>query len=307
MRSFRGLTMGLLSGISFGLIPLFCLPLLDAGMPYISVLFFRFVIASAALAVVIVCRGGTLNITRSEAVSILPLGAMYAVSSIFLLWGYTYIAASIATPIHFLYPVIVASVMGSFFGERITFRTLFAVAMALAGVFVLSMDKPGGGYVSLWGITIVVISAIAYALYIVAVRHSKASNIDPLKLAFYVMLIACAIIYVWALISNGGVGVIASWWNFLLLLGLAIVPTVVSNLALMDAVRLIGSTSSAILGAMEPLTAVAIGTLIFGEPFTGDLLGGVILIIAAVTIVILGGRMKRAWDKMTRKFSTFER
>lgn len=305
MRSFRGLTMGLLSGISFGLIPLFCLPLLDEGMPYISVLFFRFVIASAALAVVIVCRGGTLKITRSEAVSILPLGAMYAVSSIFLLWGYTYVAASIATPIHFLYPVIVASVMGAFFGERITFRTLFAVAMALAGVFVLSMDKPHGGHISLWGITIVVISAIAYALYIVSVRHSRAAKMDTLKLTFYVMLIACAIIYVWALILSGGVGVITSWWNFLLLLGLAIVPTVVSNLALMDAVRLIGSTSSAILGAMEPLTAVAIGTLIFGEPFNGELLGGVLLIIAAVAIVILGGTMKRWGSIVLRKISTF--
>lgn len=290
--------MGLLSGVSFGLIPLFSLPLLNSGMPYISVLFYRFVLAALSLGILVVARGGTLKIDKTEAISIAPLSVLYAASAIFLLWGYTFVAASVATPIHFLYPVIVAFIMGAFLGEKITFRTLFAIVIALLGVFLLSSDKPDGNSMSAVGIVIVVISAVAYALYIVVVRHSKASKMEPLKLTFYVMAVASIIIYLWALFTDEGVVVLDSLWDFAILCGLAIVPTVVSNLALLDAVRHIGSTATAILGAMEPLTAVAIGVLVFAEPFSENLMGGIVLIIAAVSIVILGGTVKSTGKKV---------
>lgn len=301
MSNFKGLTFGLISGVSFGLIPLFSLPLLHGGMPYISVLFYRFIFAATALGLVILARKGSLKISLAEFLAILPLSLLYAVSSIFLLWGYTFVAASVATPIHFLYPVMVAFIMGIFFGEKITFRTLFAIAIALVGVLLLSSDKPNGQQMSLAGIAIVVISAVGYALYIVAVRHSRAAKMDNLKLTFYVMLLTSIPVYIWAVISSGGVGELSSWTNVWLLIGLALFPTVAANLALLSAVRYIGSTATAILGAMEPLTAVAIGVFVFAEPLTENLVGGVLLIIAAVAIVILGSILK-SWGKKVANF-----
>ena len=71
------------------------------------------------------------------------------------------------------------------------------------------------------------------------------------------------------------------------ILMLAILPTVGSNLALVYAIKNIGSTLTAILGAMEPLTALSIGILVFAEPLTPTIALGFILIISAVSLIIL--------------------
>ena len=68
---------------------------------------------------------------------------------------------------------------------------------------------------------------------------------------------------------------------------LALIPTVVSNLALVRAVKSIGSTLTSVLGAMEPVTAVCVGIFLFGEAFTTSIGVGIALIIVAVMVIIL--------------------
>ena len=80
---------------------------------------------------------------------------------------------------------------------------------------------------------------------------------------------------------------ISEWHTAGNLILLALIPTVVSNLALVRAVKSIGSTLTSVLGAMEPVTAVCVGILIFGEPFTQSIALGIGLIISAVTVIIL--------------------
>ena len=55
---------------------------------------------------------------------------------------------------------------------------------------------------------------------------------------------------------------------------LALIPTVVSLVLMTVAVHAIGSTPTAVMGALEPLTAVVIGVTIFGELFTARLAAG---------------------------------
>ena len=71
------------------------------------------------------------------------------------------------------------------------------------------------------------------------------------------------------------------------LLMLAIIPTVVSNLTLVEAIKYIGATQTSVLGAMEPVTAVIVGITVFGESFSLTIAAGILLIISAVTIIIL--------------------
>ena len=71
------------------------------------------------------------------------------------------------------------------------------------------------------------------------------------------------------------------------LLLLAIIPTIVSNLSLIEAIKYIGATQTSVLGAMEPVTAVIVGIAVFGEAFTFTIAVGIVLIISAVTIIIL--------------------
>ena len=54
-----------------------------------------------------------------------------------------------------------------------------------------------------------------------------------------------------------------------------------------DRIKRIGPTLTSIFGALEPLTAVVIGVAVFGEPFTAQGAAGILLIVAAVSVVVL--------------------
>ena len=108
---------------------------------------------------------------------------------------------------------------------------------------------------------------------------SRAGRLDPLIVAFYVLTFSAAVFLVYAL-STSGIAVVHTWhiWRNLLLL--ALLPTVL-------AIKHIGSTMTSILGSMEPLTAVLVGVVHFGEGFDLDSTAGLILVVTAVIIVIL--------------------
>ena len=81
-----------------------------------------------------------------------------------------------------------------------------------------------------------------------------------------------------------GIDSAADWGN---LLGLAIAPTMISLLTLAIATRYIGPTKTAVLGVFEPLTAILIGKLLFGEPLTARMALGIAICVAAVIFMIL--------------------
>lgn len=76
----------------------------------------------------------------------------------------------------------------------------------------------------------------------------------------------------------------AAWGN---LIGLAILPTIVSTATLAIATRNIGATKASVLGVFEPITAILVGTLVFGEALTINLVVGILIAIVAVTFMII--------------------
>ena len=175
--------------------------------------------------------------------------------------------------------------MSIIYHERLSAIIITAIILAISGVASLSISDTEQG-IDLTGIGIVLISAISYALYIVRVNKSKVRNMNGTKLTFYVLMIGSLIFLLNAQLK-GGVQSIPDGKAFMNILMLAILPTVVSNLALVYAIKNIGSTLTAILGAMEPLTALSIGILVFAEPLTPTIALGFILIISAVSLIIL--------------------
>lgn len=277
---------GVLSGASFGLIPLFTLPLLAAGLADDSILFYRFAVGALAAGLVLAVRGKRLLFRPKYSLRLVVLGLMYMASSWLLLWGYDYTTAGVATTIHFLYPVCVVLIMGLVFSERVSKITIGAVLLAVVGVAMLS-GSDGGGSLSWVGLVIVVLSAMAYALYIIALKKINLGGISGMELTFYVLLVTALAFLTKAYTVGDGLALLrgVDQWGNVVLLGL--VPTVVSNFALVRSVALIGSTPTSILGALEPLTAVAVGVWGFGEPFGVASAVGVILVVGAVGAVVM--------------------
>ncbi len=281
----KGFIYGIITSVTFGLIPLFTLPLMQKGMCSDSILLYRFTAATAALGIMLLIRKESFRIPLRDVPLILILSLFYTASSLFLLYGYEVMGAGVATTIHFTYPIFVTMLMLMLFREKTTLTVWIAVLLAVAGVARLSLR---GGELTLdpAGVAVVLLSAVGYASYIIAVNKSRLREMHSRKLAFYVFLFTTLIFAVktgWQE-SLQPLPDAVSAVNIVLL---AVAPTVISNITLLLAVRHIGGTLTSILGALEPVTAVCIGALVFGEAFTAGEATGILLILIAVVLIIL--------------------
>ena len=285
MNNPKGIAYAALSSSTFGLAPLFTVTLLRDGFSPFEVLTYRWGVASAALLLFGLATGRRLRIARRDFGVVFLLSLFRAGCSLSLVFAYANIATGVASTIHFLYPLAVALAMTLFFRERSSVWIVIAVFISLVGVALLAWgdagnNDPGRGLIYA-GTTV-----FTYAVYIIGVMKSRAGRLDPLIVAFYVLTFSAAVFLVYAL-STSGIAVVHTWhiWRNLLLL--ALLPTVLSNLTLVLAIKHIGSTMTSILGSMEPLTAVLVGVVHFGEGFDLDSAAGLILVVTAVIIVIL--------------------
>ncbi|MEL5892030.1 DMT family transporter [Bacteroides sp. GD17] len=286
MNKINGFLYGLLSSASFGLIPLFTIPAMHQGMDFWSILLYRFLFAMLALAGILLLDKQSFRIRRKEILPLLLLASLYDTSAVFLFWGYKFMASGVATTIHFMYPVLTTLIMMIFFREKKSFWRMGAIVLAVSGVFFLSQGDTTGT-ITWFGIFIVLLSALGYALYLVTVSQLKKLEMKGLKMTFYVFLFGGMLLFIGIQASGIGLQAIPDRVTLGNLVMLALVPTVISNLALVRAIKNIGSTLTSVLGAMEPVTAVGVGILVFGEPFTNSIAIGILLIISAVTVIIL--------------------
>ncbi len=299
MNRFKGIFFGMATSVTFGLIPLFTLPLIGKGMEYDSILFYRFLFASIALGAVMLVKKESFRIEAGDLPVFILLSVFYTFSSLFLLCGYGYMGAGVATTLHFTYPVFVSLLMFLLFREKTSWLTWIAIALAVCGVALLSLPSSGVSP-DLKGIVIVLLSAVAYGSYIVGVNKSKVRNMNSRKLAFYVFVFT-TVIFAIKDFAAGTLQLPPDPVAVADLVLLAVLPTVVSNITLVLAVQNIGGTMTSVLGALEPLTAVCIGVLVFGEDFTFREASGIFLVLAAVTVIILTGTVRKTVSKVFRK------
>lgn len=282
-----GTIAALLAAICYGFIPFFTLPIKQGEpsdfMSDPSILFYRFGFAALVIGLVMLVRRQDFKVTRGELVTLIYLSFISDGSALFLIDGYNYMSSGVATTLHFMYPVVTALLMMTFYHEARRLSTIFAIIMSVAGVGVLCWDPTG--HTSLQGIIIVLISAVCYALYLIRVNRSRAAHMDSLKLVFYILFIGALIFLAEALRQNS-FQPISSSLQFGNLVALALICTIVTNVCLVVSVKSIGSTMTAVIGALEPLTAVVVGCLVFHEAFTWQVLTGILLIIPAVVIII---------------------
>ncbi|MCC8094795.1 MAG: DMT family transporter [Tannerellaceae bacterium] len=291
----KGFLYALLTSVTFGLIPLFTLPLMAKGIGYDSILFYRFTMAALVLVIIMFFKKESFQVKRGEIPFLILLGIFYTISALFLFWGYTVMSAGIATTLHFTYPVFVTLLMVLFFREKASATTNLAILAAIDGVASLSIDS-SDTQISLTGILLVLLSAVGYALYIVTVNKSQLRTMSGRKLTLYAFMVSAALFLIKAGFHEG-IQSLPDQASLLNVLLLAILPTVVSNIALIQAVRYLGGTLTSIMGAMEPVTAVCVGVVMFNEPLTFNLIVGILLIIGAVLLIILSKTLAGLFKK----------
>ena len=178
----RGYVLGAIAAASYGLNPLFALPLYGAGLGVDSVLFYRYVLAVGMLGALMLFRRQSFALRRRDVLPLAAMGVLFSVSSLLLFESYNLMDAGIASTILFVYPVMVAVIMAVGFRERVTAATVVSIALACGGISLLYKGGDGAT-LNLAGVVLVFLSALSYAVWIVAVNRSSLK--DPL---FYIRL-----------------------------------------------------------------------------------------------------------------------
>ncbi len=293
----KGSICGLVAAITYGLNPLGALNLYQDGINVDSVMFYRYGLALLILAGIMVGQKKSFKIGRRELLICLFLGAVLAVASITLFTSFYYMDAGVACTLLFVYPVMVAVIMAVFFKEKITLITTVSILTALAGIGLL-YHSGDGLVLSTAGVLLVMVSALTYAIYMVTINKSGI-YLPAVTLTFFVMLFGILTITLHSCLREEYhlqlLTTVAQWkWALML----AVVPTVISLVMMVVAVENIGSTPTAVMGALEPVTAVIIGVTIFSESFSLRIASGIMLILMAVSLIIVE---KPITSKLARK------
>lgn len=301
----KGYILGTVAAATYGMNPLFALPLYNGGMNPESVLFFRYLMAIPILALMIHARGRSFRVNRREALTLIGMGLLVAVSSLTLFQSYNFMEAGIASTILFVYPIMVALIMSLIFKEKLSLQTGICLLMALGGIAMLY--KGGDGTtLSLTGTILALLSALTYAIYIVGINQSTLKNTATLTVTFYVLVFGVSL-FIIRLLTGVELTIPSKWYLWANLLALAIFPTAISFLCTTSAIQYIGSTPTAILGALEPVTAIIFGITVFGERLTPREAMGIALILIAVTFVIAGGSITLYMTRFRKMFPKLPR
>ncbi len=301
MNKFKGFLYGIVASSTFGLLPLFTLPVMGEGLTTFSILSYRMLFASILVAVLMLIGRVSFATNLKELRWFAVLGFLYYGSAALLFQAYGGMASGLATTLHFMYPVSVTVIMALVYKQRPSVVTICAIILSLVGVALLCLRESSTGVSSLLSIFLVLLSGVCYAVYLVLVSTVKRINQqNSQKLTFYVLMFSGAF-FMLSTLQGGGLQIIPSASAGINLLLMATLPTLLSNLALVRSVKNIGSTLTSVLGAMEPLTAIIVGILVFDESLRGLMVVGIILILVSVSLIVLSPLLdKRIAERLQR-------
>lgn len=286
-KTIRGSICGVVAAISYGTNPLGALNLYAEGMNPNSVMFYRYGLAVVILALIMLFRRKSFAVSWHEFRILAALGLLMAASSLTLYSSFNFMDAGIASTLLFVYPVMVAVMMAALFKEKVTTVTALSIMLALGGIALLYQGGDGA-VLSTVGVILVMISSLTYAVYIIIVNKSSL-RLSSVKLTFHVLLVGSLFIVAYSFVGeNTQIEPLTTPSMLIYALVLALFPTVISLILMVIAVHDVGSTPTAVMGALEPITAVCIGVLVFGEQFTMRLATGILLILTAVILIIVG-------------------
>lgn len=199
--------------------------------------------------------------------------------------GLQYVSASLERLILYLNPTLVLALSVLLFGQTVTWRRLAALAVSYAGVLlVFGHELTLSGPQTALGAALVFGSAVSYAVYLVA-SGAEVKKLGALRLTGWASSVACALCLLQFLalrpLSAAAVAEPVLWLSLLNALACTVAPV----LLVMLAIERIGATLTAQTGMIGPLSTIAMGVLILGEPFNGWILAGTALVLVGIWLL----------------------
>lgn len=253
-------------------------------LPSMGIAFLRAVTASAFLGVLGIWM---LNKDSKTAIknNIKPLmitGLAMGFNWLLLFQAYKYTTISNATLSYYFAPVFIAVLSPLVLGEKFTAKKISSVFAAMLGLYLIlssqSAQPATTGYNHLLGIAYGLGGAAFYAIIILTSKRMKGISGFETSL---VQLAIAAIVMLPVTLINVGAGTILSMdkTSWLLILTLGIVHTGIAYANYFSAIRDIDGQSIAVLSYIDPISAVVLASVVFGEVMsTQQILGGLLIL-----------------------------
>ena len=280
-----GLLLAALAAIFFGLSSITAkLASTGAGGNGISIAFYRNLSVLPVLAAILKIKGYGFGVTRRQLVALLFIGMTCGGLTAMLLYlSFEYISVGLTLCLHFMYPALVALFYAVFYKQKLTKIQGAALLLAVIGIWVMMF---GGLEASPVGLTLALLSSVAYSAYLIITDRSGIRELTGFKIAFYNTLFGTVFLFIFGKALGFSFGECNKpGWIWLFLTGLMVVC--IGNVMTPEAVKRIGPTVTGILGILEPITSLVCSILLLGEPLTPrTLLGGILVLASAFLITI---------------------
>lgn len=283
MKRTHGIIYALLSSAAFGLMPIFAKIAYSNSSNPLTVLSLRFLCAALILFIYFIITGVNFQLSRRQTVRLILVGVLgYTSTGITLFFSYSYISVGLATTMHFIYPALVIVLNYVFYKEPFTKQNVAALLISVIGVYILIGTKVES--IHPVGTALALLSGVTYAASVIGMNHPELKELDNRVTVFYFSLSSgCTLILLTILTNNFSLKLNISY--VLSIVGISFISTIVSIVLFIKALKIIGSTSTSILGTFEPIVSIIMGILLFGENITIQIILGTILILSSVMLL----------------------
>jgi drug/metabolite transporter (DMT)-like permease len=209
----------------------------------------------------------------------------YYLASWFDFSGLKYIPASIERVILFTYPTLVVIFSCLFFRKKISRKTIYALIICYAGILIIAVEpRFFSGENFALGATLIFLSSITYALYLVfsgeLSQKLGSVNANALGMIFSSLFVFLHMGFL-SDESITGLPLTIYLYGF----AIAIISTVIPTFLMMEGIRLLGANRASIIGSLGPVSTIIMGYLFLGERLTVQELLGSVLIMAGVFLI----------------------
>lgn len=272
----------LLSACGFSAIAIFITIATGTGAPLLSILSWRYVMAALVLGAIALLQG--IRLGRSGLPVILFGGIGQSIIAAVTLRALEHIPAATLAFLFYTYPAWVAIIARVRHSEPLTPARLFALALSLAGIFVM-VGAPGGASLHPVGVALALVGALLYAIYIPMIAALQ-RDLHPVATAMY-MSVGAAIVLSALAAASGELTMALHATAWRAIVGLSLVSTVGAFLLFLSGLRVLGPVRTAIISTVEPFFTALLGAWLLSQPLTRTTLIGGLLIAAAVVILQL--------------------
>lgn len=285
MRPTSGMALVAFGAIGFGLMPLFARMAYAEDMPALSLLIWRFAIASLCL----LPFAGRLLAAKRDTLIAIAAGASYMGANLFYFLALKQLTVALTVLILFTYPLFTILMGWVIFRERVTWPAAIAALLVLLAALLILSPAGFGTEMNWTGIGMAFIPPVAYAAFVHIAAKRLGNMALPVRLGG-VFLGGLLAMLVLGLLFDGRIAMPSTSAGWLATAALALVSTVLALGLLLIGASIAGAERAAIAGSTELVTALLVGALAYGETLDTYTLLGAAMIVIAIALAARGSK-----------------